>query len=151
MGPHCKIGLGVAEHGKRQESMSLRQHIGSGETMHRPGMGSTSSGPEVPQMPLACQSAKFGIDVQSRRRTCWPYRRAVPASARAYATGLGDSLRNVQSLFLDERNATTFAFCAADRLRLLARGWGGYLGRFDFCSRCRLPSVISEPSGAITS
>src|SRR5262249_28794662 len=97
--------------------MSLRQHVGSGETMHRPGMGSTSSEPSVPQMPLACQSAKFGIDMQSPRRTCWPYPRLVLASARAYAMGLGDSLRNVQSLFVDERNATKFAFCAADRLR----------------------------------
>jgi len=86
--------------------MPLRQHIGSGETMHRdgirfgdtprPGTGSTSSEPSVPQKPLACQSAKFGINVQSLRRTCWPYPRSTPAPARAYATGLEDSLRNVQ-------------------------------------------------------
>src|SRR6266481_4749185 len=86
--------------------MPLRQHIGSGETMHRDGirfgdaprvgMGSTSSEPSVPQKPLACQSAKFGINVQLLGRTCWLYPRSTPTSARAYATGLGDSLRNVQ-------------------------------------------------------
>src|SRR5262249_18510769 len=38
-GPHCEIGLGIAEHGKRQEQMPLRQHVGSGETMHRDGVG----------------------------------------------------------------------------------------------------------------
>jgi hypothetical protein len=93
-----------------------RDGIRFGDTP-RLGMGSTSSEPSVPQMPLACQLAKFGIDVQSLRRTCWPYPRSVPASARANATGLGDSLGNVQSLFLDERNTAKFAFCAADRLR----------------------------------
>src|SRR5262249_60588698 len=86
--------------------MPLRQHVGSGETMHRdgirfgdtprPGMGLTSSDPSVPQKPLACQSAKFGINVQSLGQSCWLYPRSTPVSARAYATGLGDSLRNVQ-------------------------------------------------------
>src|SRR6266404_7750358 len=86
--------------------MPLRQQVGSGETTHRDGirfgdaprlgMGSTSSEPSVPQKPLACQSAKFGINVQSLRRTCWLYPRSTPAPARAYATGLEDSLRNVQ-------------------------------------------------------
>src|SRR5258707_13694344 len=86
--------------------MPLRQHIGTGETMHRdgirfgdtprPGMGSTSSEPSVPQKPLACQSAKFGIDVQPLRRTCWPYPRSTTAPARAYATGLGVSLLDFQ-------------------------------------------------------
>jgi len=47
---------------------------------------------------LSPVNRRFGTDVQSRRRTCWPYPRFVLASARAYATGLGDSLRNVQSL-----------------------------------------------------
>src|SRR5262245_64825386 len=37
-GPHCEIGFRIAEHGKRQEQMPLRQHVGSGETMHRDGI-----------------------------------------------------------------------------------------------------------------
>ena len=82
-GPHCKIGLGVAERGKRHGSMPLHQHVGSGETMDRDGirfrdtprlgMGVTSFDPSVPQKPLACQSAKFETNVQSLGRTCWPY------------------------------------------------------------------------------
>ena len=88
----------------------------------RPGMGSTSSEPSVPQKPLACQSAKFGINVQSLRRTCWLYPRSTPAPARAYATGLGDFAPQRPARFVDERGATESAFRAADCLRYLALG-----------------------------
>src|SRR5262249_30191984 len=80
----------------------------------RRGMSLTTPEPSVPQKPLACQSAKFGIDVQSqilptRFRnqarsappvplgwSCCPCPRLRLASAWTYATALGASLRDVR-------------------------------------------------------
>src|SRR5262249_20622411 len=82
----------------------------------RRGMSLTTPEPSVPQKPLACQSAKFGIDLlkpdcanalsQARpqrastitRADLLPVSSSSLASVRAYIASPGDSPRNVRSV-----------------------------------------------------
>src|SRR5262249_9498514 len=114
----------------------------------------TTPEPSVPQEPLACQSAKFGIDVQSqnlptrfrnRARSappvplgsiCCACPRLGLASAWAYATALGASLRNVRSVLSSSEVQLSLPSARRPVYRILLEG-GRYWGRFDSCSRCR--------------
>jgi hypothetical protein len=121
--PGCK---GFPSHSRKRRCPSIARRCSWQVTMVslsskrcasiRRRMSLTTPEPSVPQKPLACQSAKFGIDVQSqifptrfRNRarsappvplgwTCCPCPRLRLASAWTYATALGASPRNVRSV-----------------------------------------------------
>src|SRR5215510_13672038 len=121
--PGCK---GFPSHSRKRRCPSIARHCPSQVTTvsllskHgssiRLGTSLTTPEPSVPQKPLACQSAKFGIDVlkpdcpnalsQARPQRASTITRAdlLPvsslslASVRGYTTSPGDSPRNVRSV-----------------------------------------------------
>src|SRR5262249_38428241 len=116
--------------------------------VHSTGMSWTPPEPSVRRKRLACQWAKFGIDVQSqilptrfRNRarsappvppgwSCRPCPRLSLASAWTYATALGASLRNVRSVLSSSEGQ--LSLLSARVLFKLSRSRGAILGTFRF-------------------
>jgi len=95
----------IARYASKQQSAANGKNRCPSVSILGPGKRCTDRGWARLALNHRCRRSRSPVNrrnlesnVQSLDRTRWPYLRLVLASARAYTTSLGDSLRNVQSL-----------------------------------------------------
>jgi hypothetical protein len=161
-GPHCKIGLGVSR---------ARETARNGKN-RCPSVSRLGPGKRCIEMasalgiPLDWGWARPSLNHRCRRSLSPVNRRNLESTSNrcggnAGCTHVQLTLAHVRTRRVwGTRFATSSPFCRragynhlcvpCGGLFKVSCSRGGYWGRFDSCWRCRLPSVISEPSGAIT-